>query len=229
VSGGEVLDTDPLVTEAGIDAGYTTEPGTLRAPDVSVGNVPDAPGWISGVPPLALEYADRGGEEDQLQTKIAELLEAGTRWVWVVRLVGPRRVEVYERDKPVSTLGPGQQLVAPGVLKNPVPVEALWDREAAHEVTLRNLLQRRGYESLEAVRQEGIEQGLERGIEQGLERGIEQGLEAGRTESRRKALGDLCEVLGIELGAERMKRISDAGASELESLIAHVKRERRWP
>ena len=41
------------------------------------------------------------------------------------------------------------------MLRNPVPVKALYDRDAAHEVTLRNLLQRRGYENLDAVRAEG--------------------------------------------------------------------------
>jgi hypothetical protein len=46
----------------------------------------------------------------------------------------------------------------PGVLRNPVPVEALYDRRAAHRVTLRNLLQRQGYENLDAVRAEGVAQ-----------------------------------------------------------------------
>jgi hypothetical protein len=45
------------------------------------------------------------------------------------------------------------------VLRNPVPVEALYDRATAHEVTLRNLLQRKGYDGLEEVREEGREEG----------------------------------------------------------------------
>jgi hypothetical protein len=155
IAGAEVLDTDPAVEEAGIDAGFSPTPRMLRAPDVSVGHVPDQRGWIQGVPPLALEYAGSGQDEGALQLKIGDLLGAGTRFVWVVRLVGPRRVEVYERDKPVATLGPGAELTAPGVLRNPVPVEALYDRRTAHRLTLRNLLQREGYDSLEAVRDEG--------------------------------------------------------------------------
>src|SRR5882672_3978260 len=95
--GGQILDTDPWVEEAGIDVGYAIEEGTLRAPDVSVGNVPNAPGWVKGVPPLAVEYADTGQDENDLTSKIAELLAAGTRHVWVVRLIGPRRVEVHEK------------------------------------------------------------------------------------------------------------------------------------
>jgi len=49
---------------------------------------------------------------------------------------------------------PGEQLTAPGVLANPVPVEALYDREAARRVIFSNLLQREGYASLEEVRAE---------------------------------------------------------------------------
>jgi len=159
LSGGVALETDPEAESAGVDAGYTAGPQTLRAPDIAVGNVPDAPGWVSGAPLLAVEYADVGQDEKELQTKIGELLSAGTRFVWVVRLVGPRRVEVYEPKTNRRVVLPGEQLRAPGVLKNPVPVEALYDREAAHETAFRNLLQRRGYQDLDAVRTEGRTEG----------------------------------------------------------------------
>ena len=54
---------------------------------------------------------------------------------------------------------PGAELQAPGILQNPVAVLALFARHAAHEVTLRNLLQRQGYSSLNAVRDEGATKG----------------------------------------------------------------------
>ena len=161
--GARVLSTDPDVTEAGIDAGYSFSPRHLRAPDIAIGNVPDRPGWIAGVPPLAVEYAGSGQDEDKLQEKIADLLEAGTRWVWVVRLLGPRRVEVYQAEQPLRTLSPGETLLAPGVLKNPVLVEELYDRAASDRATLRNLLQREGYESLAQVRNEGHDVGRDEG------------------------------------------------------------------
>ena len=157
ISGAEVLDTDHAVEEAGLDAGFSPTPGMLRAPDVAVGNVPDKMGWIEGVPPLAVEYAGSGQNERGLQEKIQDLLGAGTQLVWVVRLVGPRRVEVYERNKPVRTVGPGGELSAPGILRNTLPVEAFYDRGTAHRLTLRNLLPRQGYESLDDVRSEGLE------------------------------------------------------------------------
>ena len=159
--GGAVLESDPLVESAGVDVGVSPAPKQLRAPDVSVGNVGDAPGWASTAPPLAVEYAETGQDEGDLAVKIAELFAAGTRHVWVVRLTGPRRVEVHTPDAPVRVLSPGDELSAPGVLANPVPVEALYDRGAAHEATLRNLLQRQGYASLDAVRAEGREEGKE--------------------------------------------------------------------
>ncbi len=157
--GAEVLATDPIVNEAGIDAGYSPRPKVLRAPDVAIGNVPDQRGWIQGVPPLAVEYAGSGQDEAELQDKINDFLSAGTQAIWVVRLVGPRRVEVYEPNKAMRILGPGEMLSAPGILQNSYPVEALFDRGTSMELTLKNLLQRRGYQSLEDVREEGREEG----------------------------------------------------------------------
>jgi hypothetical protein len=138
-----------------------------------------------------VEYADRGQDEDKLAEKIADLLAEGTRFVWVVRLVGKRRVEVHEPGKPVTTLGPGEVLLAPGILQNPVRVEALYDRDAAHEATLANLLQRRGYRDLEAVREEGREEGRE----------------AGRVEALRDAVRSLLTTRGVTIDAAELARI----------------------
>lgn len=162
--GGSVLDSDPAVEEAGIDAGYSPSSDTLRAPDVAVGNVPNLPGWVQGAPPLAVEYADTGQDEKELAAKISELLAAGTRIVWVVRLSGPRRVEVHQSGQGMRLVRPGEDLTAPGILQNPVPVDALYDREAAHAVTFRNLLQRQGYRDLDEIRGEGQQQALRESI-----------------------------------------------------------------
>jgi len=158
-TGAAVLKSDPQVEAAGVEAGYSPSPETLRAPDVAVGNVPREPGWVQGVPPLAVEYADTGQDEADLRVKIRELLDAGTRSVWVVRLTGPRRVEVHEPGRKMRVARPGEELQAPGILRNPVPVEALYDWEVGREVTLRNLLQRHGYDSLDEVRAEGEAEG----------------------------------------------------------------------
>lgn len=157
--GASVVGSDPAVKQFGVDAGYSPRPDMLRAPDVSVGNVPDEPGWIRGVPSLAIEYADVGQDEEKLQEKIADLIGAGTKFLWVVRLIGPRRVDVHRPGERMVTLLPGDLLTAPGVLKNPVPVEALYDKSAADRVTLNNLLQRQGFEDLETVLSQGRDEG----------------------------------------------------------------------
>jgi hypothetical protein len=214
-AGVEVLDTDPEVESAGVDAGYSPRPNTLRAPSISLGNVPDKPGWIEGVPPLAVEYASSGQNEPELQAKITDLLESGTRFIWVVRLLGPRRVEVYEPDQPMRTLGPGQELRAPGILRNAVPVEAMYDRTLAHKLTLRNLLQRQGYETLDEVRDEGREQGFEQGREQGRARALLEVLRARglrvqqAAESRILAEGDPAVLGGWLSQAISVERVED--------------------
>jgi Uma2 family endonuclease len=190
-SGFMVLDSDPDAPPAGVDAGISPVPSMLRAPDVAVGGLENEPGWATTAPPLAVEYADRGQDEPELQKKILELQRFGTRFVWVVRLTGPRRVEVYEPGKDVSTVHPGGALAAPGILKNAVPIEALYDRDAAHRQTLRNLLQREGYESLEAVKAEG--------------RG--EGVDAGRLVEARSALRRVLARRKLELSAEDSARI----------------------
>ncbi len=158
-TGAAVLKSDPEVDSAGVETGYSPSPGTLRAPDVAVGNVPREPGWVKGVPPLAVEYADTGQDEADLATKIRELLDAGTKLLWVVRLTGPRRVEIHEAGRKKRIARPGEELHAPGILRNPVPVEALYEWEVGQEITLRNLLQRHGYESLDAVQAESRAEG----------------------------------------------------------------------
>ncbi|WP_437765043.1 Uma2 family endonuclease [Sorangium sp. So ce281] len=182
--GSSVVGWDPAVKEVGVGTGYSPDPGTLRAPDVAVGNVPDRPGWVKGVPELAIEYADVGQDEEALKEKIADLLAAGTKLLWVVRLTGPRRVEVHEPRRKVRVALPGELLSAPGILKNAVRVEALYDRSEAEKSTLTNLLQRRGYEDLDAVLDAGREEGREQGREEGREQGREEGREAGREEGR---------------------------------------------
>jgi Uma2 family endonuclease len=166
--GGGVLASDPAVQDVGVDTGFSPSPEILRAPDLSVGEIPDEPGWADGAPPLAVEYADTGQDEADLRTKIQELFAAGTRYVWVVRLTGPRRVEVHQPGQAMRSVNPDELLEAPGILANPVPVKALYDRETANQVIFRNLLQREGYASLDAVRAEGEAAGIRGSIVEAL-------------------------------------------------------------
>lgn len=205
--GGEVLASDPLVEDVGFDTGYAPTPDTLRAPDLSVGRIPDEPGWVKGVPKLAVEYADTGQDEAELAAKIDDLLTAGTKLIWVVRLTGPRRVEVFEAGKPMKLVRAGELLEAPGILANPVPVEALYDAEAGREITLRNLLQRQGYQSLDEVRAEGEAEGEARGEAKG------------ELAALRESVRAILETRGLVLSGEQASVL--AAATDREVL-------RRW-
>jgi Uma2 family endonuclease len=202
--GVSVVGWDPAVKQSGVDTGYTPEEGMLRAPDVAVGNVPDAPGWVPGAPELAIEYADVGQDEDALQQKIRDLIGAGTKYLWVVRLTGPRRVEVHEPGKKMRTVSPGKMLTAPGVLQNPVRVEALYDRDEAERATLINLLQRRGYRDLDAV--------LAAGFKAGEIYGEAKGRTAGEAAGRAASVLAVLDARGLRLGKaarERVERSAD--------------------
>jgi hypothetical protein len=216
--GGLALATDPAVDSVGVDTGYAADDYTLRAPDLAVGNVPDAPGWVKGAPPLAVEYADTGQDESDLPVKIRQLLAAGTRLVWVVPLIGPRRVEVHRADSPAGSAPevrvPGELLKAPGILSNPLPVEALFDPNAAQEVALRNLLQRHGYAGLDAVRAEGAAEGRA----EGKIAGKAEGKAEGEIEALRLAILQVLESRGLILDAAVSHVISGAADRELLTL-----------
>ncbi len=208
--GALIILSDPAVENGGIDPGFSPEEKTLRAPDIGVGNVPNAPGWIEGVPQLAVEYADTGQDERQLQAKIRTFLEKGTKHIWVVRLVGMPRVEVYEAGRGVRTLDLDSKLEAPDILKNPVTIRSLFERDEAFEVALRNLLQRKGYQDWDDLIEKTQAEGRESGWKEGREVGRKEGREEGRKEGRRE--GHKESALRI---AERLlrKRFGDVPAS----------------
>lgn len=217
------LASDPAVRDGGVEAGHALGPKTLRAPDISIGDLGEGEGtWSTVAPPLAVEYAARGQVGPDLRRKIKEFLSSGTRFVWVVRLVGPRRVEVYKQGEPVQIKRPGERLMAPGVLKNALPVEALYDRDASFEHTLKNLLERKGYVGgLDAVRAEAQRKGRVEGRVEGRAKGKAEGL--------RRAVEALCSVLGVSLTPVRRTRLEAMGIAELEALVETLRRTKRWP
>ncbi len=147
------LATDPAAEEVGVEVGFVPEgTRTLRAPDISVGRMPIRPGWASGAPRLAVEYADRGNDNADLEVKVSELLEAGTELLWIVRLTGPQRVEVRRANEAPVVVPLGGMLEAPGILARPLPVEALFSLERANRVALENLLERYGDDALSSLR-----------------------------------------------------------------------------
>nr|VFJ75920.1 MAG: hypothetical protein BECKFW1821C_GA0114237_109313 [Candidatus Kentron sp. FW] len=147
------------------------------------------------------------------------MLAAGTRYIWVVRLMGPQRVEVHTKDAPMRILSATDTLEAPGILRNPVPVQALFDRKEANRVTLRNLLQREGYEDLEAVLREGREEGREIGRKAGLQEGERKGEMKGKEEGRKEKAVEIARVAlakGMEVGL--VAEISGLSEAEVRGL-----------
>ncbi len=186
------LRSDPRVRDGGVDVAYELDASNLVAPHVSVGDLSPGPGgWPTKAPSLALEYVGPGHDEAALQSKIGQLLGAGTAWVWVVRLVGPRRVEIYRRGQARRIKRPGARLAAPGVLEHAPPVEALYERAAAFEQALQNLLARKGYANLDALRDEGEARGEARG--------------------RAEALLAVLETRGLATSGDERARILDCG------------------
>jgi hypothetical protein len=200
------LSTDPGIQgQAGIDVGIEFNDGkNLRAPDLVLG-IEGKAGWSKTVPPICVEYADRGQDEVQLKEKIAELLEAGVKYIWVVRLAGPLHVEVHEQGKKMRIVSADESLTAPGVLVNSYTPRELVDQKEALRVSFRNQLQTLGYNSLEDVRSEG------------------------RLEEARINVYDLCEVLGLKLSEARRKSIEQMDRSALSALRQAIKKDRRWP
>lgn len=207
VYGAQTLDSDPEAPGTAIDLGISPRPKELRAPDISVGTIPDAPGWARSAPPLAVEYADVGQDEDDLYLKIDELFQHGTRVIWVVRLAGERCVEIHEPGKKIRVARPGDALEAPGILANSVPVEALYDRDAAHEATLRNLLNRKGFRDLDDVKR----------------RGREEGRTDGRRSALRAALFVLLQARGLTPSSDEAALIEgESDPDQLERWIARA-------
>ena len=114
---------------------------------------------------------------------------------------------MHERGAELRVVGEDGTLTAPGVLALPVPVRALFDRDAAHETTLRNILAARGYQSLDAVREEARREGVDLGRREGVGEGA--------LAARREVLRMLLEARGIVPDGgdlERILRCADASA-----------------
>jgi Uma2 family endonuclease len=203
LAAGAVIETDPAVDVAGVEIGHVLDEATLRCPDVSVGGFAEEPGFSRRAPRLAVEYVEVGRDETDLERKVEELLAAGTGLVWVVRLGRNPRVEAHRRGAAPEVVRPGGMLAAPGILRNPVPVDALYDREVAHERMLHNLLQRRGYEDLDALRAESEAVGEARAHDTALARA-------------RSRLRCVLEARGFPIEADTERAI--AGGNDLRDL-----------
>jgi Uma2 family endonuclease len=113
----------------------TTDPDTVRAPDVAFirrDRVPAGglgPGYVSGAPDLAVEVVSPTDRLAGVGEKVAEWLAHGTRLVFVVN---PRRrtVAVHRPSQPVRILGLNDSLDGEDVVPGwTLPVRELFEQD----------------------------------------------------------------------------------------------------
>ena len=98
----------------------TTDPDTVRAPDVafvSRARLPDPEpvGFLEGAPDLAVEVLSPGDRPDEVLEKVADWLSAGALLVWVID-PDRRTGRVYHVDGSESLLGADGALRGEAVL-----------------------------------------------------------------------------------------------------------------
>ena len=104
------------------DAGFEIEsdPDTVRAPDVAfvsrsrVDEIP-ATGFARFAPDLAVEVLSPHDRPGELLAKVGQLLDAGSRLVWVIDPLRARAI-VYRENGDVSIVGPDGSLDGESVL-----------------------------------------------------------------------------------------------------------------
>jgi Uma2 family endonuclease len=114
--GGEVLTGD-----VGFVLGLPHDPERVRAPDVAFvttahlprGQVPER--FIRGAPDLAVEVLSPSDDPEEVQQKVRDYLEAGTRLVWVLA-PRARTATVYRADGSARLLREGDHLDGEDVL-----------------------------------------------------------------------------------------------------------------
>jgi Uma2 family endonuclease len=114
--GGELL-----VGDVGFVLGLPHDPERVRAPDVafvttarlSQGQLPEQ--FIHGAPDLAVEVLSPSDDPVDVQQKVRDYLEAGTRLVWVVA-PRARTATVYRADGSARLLREGDRLDGEDVL-----------------------------------------------------------------------------------------------------------------
>jgi len=110
--------------EVFVETGYLLrrDPDTVRAPDVSfvaaaripTGGLPEE-GFFPGAPDLAVEIVSPGDLDAEIQGKVDDYLEFGTRLVWVVR-PKQRTVTASHPDGTARRLGMGDSLLGEDLL-----------------------------------------------------------------------------------------------------------------
>jgi Uma2 family endonuclease len=107
-----------MTGEVGI---YTKrDPDSVRAADVvfiSREKLPDGPpkGFLTVAPELVVEVVSPSDSQHELETKVAEYLDAGTLWVWLVD-PGTKSCGIYKSKDDYVELGKDDVISGEGIL-----------------------------------------------------------------------------------------------------------------
>jgi hypothetical protein len=125
-------------------------------------------------------------------------------------------------------------------LARPLCVKELLNAAEADNAVARALLAKNNPVLAQRLAQ-GLAEGAKKGLAEGEKKGRAEGEKKGRTEGEKKGRAEgekkglrqgieiACELLGIELTAERRAQMNELDASGLESWLAHLRAERRLP
>ncbi|MBI4520972.1 MAG: Uma2 family endonuclease [Gemmatimonadetes bacterium] len=110
------------------------DPDTVRAPDaafVAASRIPSDPkGFAQLAPDLAVEVVSPSNTWSEVQDKVFDYLDAGTRLVWVLE-PRRRRIRVFRSRDDVTILGEDDVLEGADVLPGfRVPVRGLFSRDS---------------------------------------------------------------------------------------------------
>jgi hypothetical protein len=167
---------------------------------------------------LAFEVVNEQSARDVIE-KAEELTARGVRRVVAIFVKKGEVCEWSGANGEWKKLEPESSFADP-TLARPLRVKELLDAAEADNAVARALVAKNN-----PVLAEMIDSGRAAGRTDGLREGRTEG----RTEGLREGIEAACELLGIELTAERRAAMNAMGAAELRALLGHLRTERRWP
>jgi hypothetical protein len=163
---------------------------------------------------LAFEVVNEQSERE-ITERAEDLSLRGVRRIFAV-FVKQGQVCEWSADRQGWRLLDPETNIEDECLVNPLAVRALLEAVAADAAVAQALVAKNN-----PVIADLVEKSHSNGEKKGHERGLVEGC--------RRRLVDLCEVIGIELTAERRALIDQISLVEGEDLISKIKTERRWP
>ncbi len=206
IAPGYIASTD-LLTRVGLRSDFATDTCIRREGiDPSTG--------ARYLEELAFEIVGEQSLRD-ITERAEDLSERGIRKIIAIFV---KRGEVCEWS---SERGEWQVLESDGVLEDPtlaepIPIRALLDLAEAEQTVVR-ALRTKGNPAVLSMESRAKEEGRTEGRAEG------------HADGARGAIEAFCRAFDIPLGSERRTDLQQQNAGELESLFAHLLRERQWP